>query len=305
MVKHLFIFITASAALLRAADYFPVQTGNTWSFSYINLSMSIVPNPPITKDSGTVKWDIFENRNVEMVNVYSVKQTRCLIRRTKTRSDTSLYDSIYSPPLTTIDTVLLTERIDQVGIGFSTATCAFAVHDPATAMPAELSSKDTAVTFQGASIDCKKMIVKECSCLKKQYSYSFTLGPSIGPIEAYISTCPNLTGFSFKETWKCTGREYPTPALHGTTPRAARTPVIVSRTSGRIACSIDLDHPSPVHIELLDLEGRLIRTLLQGKINAGIYRSSWGIPQKACGIALLRVRTGNEDRCVRVITGAR
>ena len=246
-----------------------------------------------------MKWDIFENRNVEMVNVYSVKQTRCLIRRTQTRSDTSFYDSIYSPPQTTIDTVILTERIDQPGIYFSTATCAFATHDPTAAMPAELSSKDTALSFQGAALAGKKMVVSECSCLDKWYSYSFTLAPVIGPVEAAISLCSGVVGGSVTETWKLISRGYPTGVVKGD----ALPAVAADYSSGHITCSLNLGYPSPVRIEVLDVKGRLIRQLFKGNLGAGFHRYTWSIPIKTRGIAVLRIRTGTGDRCVRIITG--
>jgi len=305
MVRRFFLSVLAAVSFLSsapAADYFPVQERNAWAFSYTSSSMPVVPNPLITKDSGTVKWDIFENRNVEMVNVYSVKETRCLTRRTQTRSDTSIYDSIYSPPRTTIDTVILRERIDQVGIAFSAATCAFAVHDPTTAMPAELSSKDTVVSFQGASIDCKKMIVSECSCLPKAMrSFSFTLGPVVGPVGAYVTACG--AGLALNETWQLVIRDYPTTVVKGNAPSDAPKTVAADYSSGRITCSLNLGYPSPARIEVLDVKGRSIQPLFKGNLCAGSHRYIWNIPIKTRGIVLLRVRTVTENRCVKIMTG--
>jgi hypothetical protein len=305
MVKRFFLSVLTSVSLLTAAaaDYFPVQERNAWTFSYTSISMPVVPNPLITKDSGTVKWDIFENRNVEMVNVYSVNVTYSLMRRTQTRSDTTLSDSVFSPPRTTIDTVILTERIDQAGIAFSAATCAFAVHDPTTTMPAELSSKDTTVSFQGTAIAGKKMIASDCSCLDKWYSYSFTLGPAIGPVEADIRLCSGVVGGSVTETWKLIDRDYPTAVIKGNVTPDACTTVAAEYSSGRITCSLNLGYPSPARIEVLDIKGRLIRPLFKGNLTAGSHRYIWSIPTKISGIAMLRIRTGTRDRCVRIITG--
>ena len=130
MVKLFFLPLLASGALFAAstADYFPVQERNAWTFSYVSTGAPVVPNPPTTRDSGTVKWEIVENRNVELVNVYTVNLTRSLVRRSMWPSDcTSVrIDSVFYPPRKTIDTVVLRERIDQDGIAFSAATCAFA-----------------------------------------------------------------------------------------------------------------------------------------------------------------------------------
>jgi hypothetical protein len=306
MVNRCFLIVIASGALLSAiaADYFPVQARNAWTFSYASTSAPVVPNPPATKDSGTVKWEIYSIEPVEMVTVTRIKQIRNLVRRTVTQSGIPEgYDSVFSPPRTTIDTVILTERIDQAGIGFSNATCSFAVHDPAIAMPAELSLKDTTVSFQGTPVACKKMIVSECSCLKRWYSYSFTLGPAIGPVEAYITMCPNLAGSAYRETWKLISRESPTHVISGTASPVIFKTIAVNLASGRIDCSLNLNHASPVRIEIFDLKGRVMQTLLKGNINAGSHRYSWSIPAHATGIAILRVRSGAEDRCVRIMTG--
>jgi hypothetical protein len=309
MVKRFFVILFTAGVLLSAsaADYFPIEVGNAWTFSYVSTSAPVVPNPLITRDSGTVKWDIFDNRNVEMINVYTVKLTHSLARRSMWPSDCTAVriDSVFSPPRTTIDTVILRERIDQAGISFSDATCAFAVHDPTVAMPANLSAKDTTVPFVGAllPVACKKMIVSICSCLKGHYAYSFTLGPSIGPIEANINSV--LPGSSFQEKWKLINREFPTAVLKATAPAAVLKTVAASQSLERVNCRLNLDHASPVRIEIIDLNGRVIRTLLKGLINAGYYRYSWSIPAHPAGVALLRVRTGTEDRCVRIMTGVK
>jgi hypothetical protein len=147
------------------------------------------------------------------------------------------------------------------------------------------------------------MVVSECSCLNAKYAYSFTLHPSIGPVEAYITLCPNLAGSSYHETWKLISREYPTSILRGNSPPAALASVAVNQSSGRIDCSLNLGHSSPVRIEIVDLKGHLLRTLLQGQLDAGIYRYSWNIPINVSGIALFRVRTGVENRCVKIMMG--
>ena len=134
-------------------------------------------------------------------------------------------------------------------------------------------------------------------------SYSFTLGPVVGPVGAYVTACG--AGLSLNETWQLINRDYPTAVVKGDTPLAARKPVAVNLTPGRVACSFDMDRASLVRIELVDLEGRTIRTLFQGSLNAGTHRYSWDILEKTCGAALIRVRTGTEDRCVRIIHGAR
>jgi hypothetical protein len=200
MVKRFFPFVLASGALLSAAaaDYFPTEVGNAWTFSYVSTSSPVVSNPPTTKDSGTVNWEIYANIQTEESFAIGVRQMRRLLRRTLTQWGSPGYDSVFSQPRTTIDTVVIIQSFQGGNdISFAAAPCPFAVHDPTIAMPAELSSKDTTISFQGTISAGKKMIVSACSCLKPRsletdpsYSYSFTLIPAIGPVAASIGYCP-------------------------------------------------------------------------------------------------------------------
>jgi hypothetical protein len=309
MVKRFFLFALVSGSILYAAtDYFPIQVGNAWTFSYVSIAAPVIPNPPTTKDSGTVKWEIVSNGMLEPLTeeilLVGVKQTRSLVRRTLTNSEPpGDYDSVFTPPRMIIDTVRFWQPLlvsNAIPISFETDTCPFAVHYPTVAMPTGLSSKDTTVSFQGAPVAAKKMIVSDCSCLKERYLYSFTLGPTIGPVEAYITMCPNLAGSSFKETWELISREYPITISRASTPSVLLEAATANQSLGRIFCSLDLGYSSLVQIEFLDVRGRLIKTLFKGNLNAGAYRYSWNIPTKTVGIALLRVRTRAEDRCIQI-----
>jgi len=316
MVNRFSLFVVASGALLAtaAADYFPIQTGNAWTFLYVSTSAPVVPNPPTLRDSGTVKWEIVSNRIRPLTEgiypgilLFDVKQTRSLVRRTLTQTGSSGYDSIFTPSRKTIDTISLWDDPLLNKICFSGDTCPFAAHDPTVAMPTGLSSKDTTVPWVGSLLPIagKKMIVSEYSCLHKLYSYSFTLGPTVGPVEAYITWCPTMSGSSYKETWKLIGREYPAVVLNGNAETASLKTFAYSQSAGRINCSLDLDYSSPIQIELTDPAGRLIKTLFKGNLNAGVYRYSWDIPTNIRGIALFRVRTGAHERCVKVLAGVK
>ena len=308
MLKRFIMFVTASGALFAAAatDYFPTATGNVWAFSYVNESTPVVPNPATTKDSGMVQWEIYSNIQTEELFGIGVKQTRNLKRRTMMQSSTVEYDSIFPSPRTTTDTILLIQKFQGAnGISFATDTCSFAVHDPTVAMPVGLSLKDTTASFLGTMSVGKKMIVSECSCLKKWYSYSFTLGPAVGPVEAYITMCPGMAGSSYHEAWKLVTRNYPTATVKGKTPSSSLNTVAVKQSFGRIICSLNLGYSSPVQIELLDPQGRLIKVVFKGNLSAGEFRYSWNMPTNACGITMLRVRTGAHERCVKILTGAK
>jgi hypothetical protein len=116
--------------------------------------------------------------------------------------------------------------------------------------------------------------------------------------------CPDIAGGSLKETWKLISREYPTAVLKGNTQPAAFKTFAAKQFSGRISCSLDLEYSSPVLMELLDVKGRLIKTILKGNLSAGAYRYTCNIPAKTVGIVMLRVRTGTENRCIRIFAGA-
>jgi hypothetical protein len=308
MLKRFIVFVVASGALVAAAaaDYFPTAEGNVWTFSYVSESMPVVPNPPTTKDSGTVTWEIYSNIQTEELFGIGIKQTRRLLRRTLTQWGSLGYDSVFASPRTTTDTVLLIQSFQGSNeISFATNTCPFAVHDVTIAMPAGLSSKDTTASFLGTMSAGKKMIVSECSCLKNRYSYSFTLVPAIGPVGAYITMCPSMAGSSYQETWKLVGRGFPTFVLKGNAAAAKHTMVSYSQSSGRINCSLRLSYSSPVCIDVLDSYGRLIKRLFKGNLNAGEFRYSWNMPTIARGIALLRVRTGANERCAKILTGVK
>jgi hypothetical protein len=309
MVNRFLLSVFMSGAFLAAAaaDYFPIQTGNAWTFSYVSTSMPVVSNPPTTRDSGTVKWEVVRVQGRDDPLFVVVLQTRNLVHRVITGGSAGNLDTIFSPPQVTVDSVFITESgfmlHDWTGLFFSDDSCAFAVNDPAGQMPPGLSSKDTTVSIQFsnmAGIAGEKMIVSDCSCLKGLYSYSFTLVPGIGPVGASITICPTLAGSSLKETWSIISREYPTAVLYGNAPRTALETITVIPTPGRITCSLNLVSSSPVRIELLDVKGCLIKTFFKGNLNAGAYRYSWNIPAKARGVALLRVRTGAENRCVKI-----
>jgi hypothetical protein len=316
MTRRFVLSVLTSGTLLSASaadDYFPIEVGNAWNFSYVSTISPAVPNPPTTKDSGTVKWEVFSNVTLrpsigsEEILIIGIKQTRSLIRRTMTNSEPSGgYDSVFTPPRTTIDTIKFTQSLlapIATPISFENDTCPFAVHYPTLAMPPNLSSKDTTVSFQGSSIAVKKMIAPWCSSqLKDMRLYSFTLGPVIGPVRAYVTPLW-IAGVSLNETWQLINREYPTAVLKGNAPHAALQEIDINQRLERFSCSLNLEHESPVNISLLDVKGCLIKTLFKGNLNAGAHQYLWNSPTKATGVALLRVQTRSEERCVRIMAG--
>ena len=310
------VFPLAFSPLVATPDYFPVETGNAWTFSYTSTTAPVVLHPSTTRDSGTVKWEIYSNAQTEETLAIGIKRTRSLVRRTVTPTDcTSVkYDSVFTPSRIASDTITLAQAYAGANyICFAGDTCPFAAHDPAIEIPdrSPLTFKDTAVFFRNAPVAGIKMLVSGCSCLqahpwesKPSSLLSFTLGPAVGPVGASITWCPSVGGSSYKETWELVGRDYPAVVLTGNARPAALQAAVPRHFPGRITWAFALDHSSPVRIELLDVNGRLLRTLLRGNLDAGVHRFSWNVPTNPLGLALLRVRTGAANQCTRFITDA-
>jgi len=61
----------------------------------------------------------------------------------------------------------------------------------------------------------------------------------------------------------------------------------------RINISYDISHPSPVTLEIYDILGRKIETLIKKRKTAGFYRVVWDADNAASGIYFCRLRAGN------------
>jgi hypothetical protein len=277
-----------AASLSFGADYFPLEQGNSWTYSYVSSITVVTYNPPTTRDSGTVKWEIIPPGGGSAAGTTQVKQTRSLVRRVLTGIIPG-YDSTFSPPRTTTDTVVFSDTPLQNALSFQSATCACALHDPARALPESLTVKDTTVAFSGSDVAGRKTVPSACSCTKNQI-WSFVLADKLGPLEASITWCPGMAGTSFHETRKLVSRGYPSRVQ-----RAANSPVnmhgvAVSYASGGIVCRLrGPEHAAgPVSVALLSLSGKTIdRFTFDGKAAGSLNTGS--LPG---GMYLLRVEAG-------------
>lgn len=290
------LILCIAPAIICAADFFPLAQGNGWTFSYESRSTVIIPNSPITHDSGAVRWEILYGlANSVVIRTY-ILETRTLCRRAFFNDTELVYDSIYSPPRTILDTILLQQGValTQTGrtsdsiknvISFYSAECPVALHDPAKPLPAELEIKDTAVHFNGSTLSSKKTIPSECSCLDGN-AWSFVLADSIGPVEISISRCPGLAGTGYSETRRLTSRTF--PASIGENPSVAtRSRGIGITVSKRgIGVTQPLGAKYPISIALFDAAGRVINKY------SGIPGSLlWNTESITPGIYILRGKT--------------
>ncbi|HUI90846.1 MAG TPA: hypothetical protein VLX68_01240 [Chitinivibrionales bacterium] len=308
----LFCLVWSASVLCSAADYFPIETGNSWTFSFQSVYEPAVLNAPVTRDSGTVIWEMAGVYATMSTVAVAVKQTRSLARRSLTSITTPGYDSVFAPPRITIDTVLLIQKGND--ISFLNDTSPIAVHDPNLPLPAGLSLIDTTITFQSKDLAAKKTVPSmemntvspspiSTSFSEKLPTYiSFILGDSIGPIEAYIAISKGWFGFGYQETWKLVSREYPAAVLKGNAQTLfSGSGITVSRNSSCITSSFCLPCPLPVYVVLTDLQGRMVQKVFAGTLDKGMHSFALNAPLRQSGILVLCVQTGDVTISRRII----
>lgn len=296
----LIIFGLALTGGFAASDYFPLAQGNSWTFSYQSSSAAVVPNPLVTSDSGIVRWEITYGGMLPQIYV---KQTRSLYRRTVTGGSLPGYDSVFSSPKITVDTLYfhqdyvridtLNPRADSIenAISFGGATCPVAVHDPAGSLPVELTVKDTFVPFLSSGLVAilgVKISSRSCSCDKGKL-WTFVLGPDIGPVEAYIALCPGMVGAKYSETRKLISYAFPTSVINDKL-RAARFPEMKIKSSATtITCSFG-KAVQPVSIGLYSVSGKEVTRFTAGE--SGMFSADAGLVPSGCYVLLVRTAIG-------------
>ena len=291
-------FLCLSLVLTAAAtDYFPLGKGNAWNFSYESRFTVVVPDAPTTHDSGSVKWEVLYGLGNSVFIQYDVMETRSLTRRTVFNDTQTIYDSAFSPPRVTIDTIVFRQGVVLVDTGrifdsvnnaisFSGADCPVTIRDPEKPLPAELGIEDTTVQFNGATLACKKTIPSECSCLDIN-AWSFVLADSIGPVEVSITRCPGLAGTGFFETRRLLSREYPSAVMPSRSDVSQNRQISVLYRSSRIFCEIPSGISNQVSVTVYNASGRTIKHF--SGMSPGTMQ--WNIGSVPQGVYLVRVRT--------------
>jgi hypothetical protein len=295
------LVITGSFA---GPDYFPIKTGNTWTWSYASRSAAVVIDPAVTFDSGTVCWEVLDPHFSGGGNLVSpVKQTKSLFRRTL-RWIAEVHDTILASPIISIDTIVFKQGIVTVdtlvhqadslrnAISFNTATCPVAVHDPAGSLPVELTVKDS-VIFIGsgsavAGILGKKVSSRECSC-DRGTLWSFFLLPDLGPREAYISVCPGMVGASYSETRKLISYSFPKTAINEKRQVTRLPEMKITKTGTTLACSFGAS-VRPYSIALYSVSGRKVARFAAG--GSGKYVADAGLVPSGCYVLMARTDGG-------------
>ena len=296
-MKRLVLVSLALAATALAKDFFPVCcTGDAWNFTYNSRTGQVSPDAPVTLDSGTVRWEVLYGMGSSVSVITHVLEKRSLVRHSQVQMGQTVFDSLFSPPRVTLDTIVFREGVapfdtgrirDSIinAVSFSTASCPAAVHDPAKPVPAGLGIRDTVVGYDGASLACITTAPPECGC-RGIKAWSFVLADAIGPVEVSISLCPGIDGSGYWEKRYLRSREYRTSVKNGTVAAKQGTGVAVAVHAGNIRL-IQPSGPTPVSGVLYNASGRKVRTFSEISSGTGTWNAEL-LPQ---GVYLLYGKT--------------
>jgi hypothetical protein len=255
----LFLIICLGYVAIHA-DYFPLTTIQSWTFSYNSSQAIVIPNSPVTYDTGTVKWTIIGSEDTTGKIKTKIQQTYYLAHRVYTGyyyNDsvvTPAYDSVFSTPAISIDTIIIYQpKVDSLSnaIYFSGSTCPFAVHNDIDSVLVtdsidnflftfKLILRDTVVTFSGSQYACIKTSVSQTelnNCYKGK-AWLFTLADNIGPMEVKIGICPSYAGASYSESRKLTSYSTSTQIKSYFTDRSVAGRIEVRQVPGKIICNL-------------------------------------------------------------------
>jgi len=192
-----------------AGDYFPAKVGNYWLFSYRSSSGGWGSN---AVDSGTVTWEI---RSIIATKSYPaqvtamIEQTRALAHRKFTPGimvppGLPGYDSVYSPPRITRDSLRLRWLEPGNAITRDTDTCFIMAHDPAGTLPAgKAVIGDTSVIYGGNPVSATIIDPSPCRSGMQQCEEPdwFVTAAGIGPVGYFKRSPLCLMDAYWSETW--------------------------------------------------------------------------------------------------------
>jgi hypothetical protein len=76
-------------------------------------------------------------------------------------------------------------------------------------------------------------------------------------------------------------------------------------SAGRITIPFTLDQPGEVYLDVLDVLGRPVATLVSGALASGPHLASWQPEAAAPGVYVVRLRVGADVATRRVLVEAR
>lgn len=220
--KCLPAIVVLAACVISAEDHFPFVQGSEWEFSRTRFSGGWGGG---VRDSGSLTWEVVSIEVLESFPVQyriGIEQTVSVARRVKTPAipepDSAAYDSTFSPPRVSVDTVVL-RGIDGVnGLWFEGDPCWSFVRDPGDSVPEGVAVEPRRVLFGGDSLDAVRVDPGDCrrppgysqSCGEPEY---FTTADGIGPVAYYDRSDVCLMDANWSEDWRL--RSYSIPVVGG------------------------------------------------------------------------------------------
>jgi hypothetical protein len=194
------------SASLAAGDHFPIAQGKTWLFNYIDKRGGW---GSVITDSGTVSWRMQQVTTDgiapgKVTTTVSICRTFGQIRKSfrPGRTSEAAYDSIFSPPRTSVDTVYVASSNQETGVLFKGDTCWSFVHDPKATLPGgKLSIRDTVVQYNGQATAAS--IIDQSPCRSEYSDQSFYItAKDIGPVEYRNTSSEHLMDAFWATEWK-------------------------------------------------------------------------------------------------------
>jgi hypothetical protein len=176
------LVVLAALGACSAADHFPVQVGNRWEFAYRKSQGGWGSS---LTDSGTVEWLLVQLEVLESYPPQSritIRQQTNLARRTyhpgiEDSTGSSGYDSIFEPPRTTVDSVILRGTDGVNGLWFEGDTCwSFVLNPDADYSAGRVALVPGKVLLGGDSIAAYEVRSDTCR---------YGLPDTVGPYQAY------------------------------------------------------------------------------------------------------------------------
>jgi hypothetical protein len=296
-MKKLVLLSLVLAATALAKDFFPLAIGDAWNFTFDSRTAQVIPESPVTLDSGTVRWEVLYGEGSSVCKIMHVLEKRGLVRHRQMLNGQTVYDSLFSPPRITLDTIVFREGVapfdtgrvrDSIinAVSFSTATCPIAIHDPSKPVSADLGIKDTVIGYNGSSLDCIATTPSICGNLATT-AWSFILADSIGPVKIVIF--PGAPGADYYENRYLLSREYNVSVKHRVMAVKWNNGFTVTFNAGHIRLIRPRGQTTPVSGVLYNASGRMVRTFPE-KSEVSI---TWEIKNVPHGMYLLHCKTAS------------
>jgi hypothetical protein len=200
------IVLSFVATIFAVGDHFPIAQGNTWLFSYVKSRGGW---GTVIKDSGTVQWQMQLVTNDSVTTTITILRTFNLCRNIYTPGPRELeggggtaFDSVFSPPRTSVDTLYITSSNRETGLGFKGDTCKAFVHDPKASLPTgSLSVRDTLLPCMGKMTSASIIDQAPCRNIYADQELYITV-QDIGPVEYHNHSSPYLMDAFWEADWK-------------------------------------------------------------------------------------------------------